>query len=229
MSTIECALYCKLCAKYNAHPPVYAMWTVLPDIFSVFTAPHIQVSIFNWTYLRCYRRYIDNSMRLILKTLCQIQRISPRLRDVNCGPRHLQWTYSSTYSGFNNQLNVSPPLLEICRQFNACYTTNLVPNTSHILQFSPCEQWSRTYTMYLQLRIFMPQYSTERICAAIGDITTIRCALYCKHGAKYSAHPPVYASWTVVQVMYNVITARHIQASIFKWMYRGCYWRYLDN
>jgi hypothetical protein len=37
------------------------------------------------------------------------------------------------------------------------------------------------------------QYSTERICAAIGDISTIQCTLYCKHGAKFSAHPPLYA------------------------------------
>jgi hypothetical protein len=173
ITTIQCILYYKLGAKYSAHPPVFAMWTVVPDIYNAFTAPHI-----------------------------------------HC---------------FNIQLNASALQLQISRQYNACYTTNMVPNTAHILQFSLCEQWSRTYTMYLQLRIFRPQYSTERICAAIGDITTIQCALYCKLCAKYSAHPPVYASWTVVQVIYNVITARHIQASIFKWTYRGCYWRYLDN
>jgi hypothetical protein len=69
----------------------------------------------------------------------------------------------------------------------------LVPNTAHILQLSLCEQWSRTYTMYLQLGIFSPEYSTERICAAIGDISTIQRALHCNLGAKYSAHPPDYA------------------------------------
>jgi hypothetical protein len=47
--------------------------------------------------------------------------------------------------------------------------------------------------MYLQLHIFRIQYSAERIFAVIGDITTTQCALYCKLGAKYSAHPPVYA------------------------------------
>jgi hypothetical protein len=47
--------------------------------------------------------------------------------------------------------------------------------------------------MYLQLRILRLQYSTESVCAADGDISTIQCALYCKHGAKYSVHPAVYA------------------------------------
>jgi hypothetical protein len=168
-------------------------------------------------------------MRVILQIWCQIHRTSSSLRYVNWGPCHIQSIYSSAYLLFNIQRKVAPLLLEVSRQFNESYTANLVTNTAHILQVSLCEQWSRTYTMYLQLRIFRPEYSAERICAAIGDITTIQCALYCKHGAKYSAHSPVYASWTVVQVIYNVITARHIQASIFKWTYRGCYWRYLDN
>jgi hypothetical protein len=54
----------------------------------------------------------------------------------------------------------------------------------------------------------MLQYSMERICAAIGDIRTFRSPLYCKLGAKYSAHHPVYPMWTVVPDIYNVITAR---------------------
>jgi hypothetical protein len=45
---ILCALYRKLDAKYSARPPVYAMWTVVPAIYKVFTAPHIQTSIFSW-------------------------------------------------------------------------------------------------------------------------------------------------------------------------------------
>jgi hypothetical protein len=84
-------------------------------------------------------------------------------------------------------------LLDICRQLNARYTANLVPNAAHIVQFTLCELYSRTYTMHLELHIFRLKYSTEHICAAIGDITSIQSALYCKLGAKYSAHPPVYA------------------------------------
>jgi hypothetical protein len=168
--------------------PVYAMWTVVPAIYNVFTAPHIQATIFNWTYLRCYWRYSYTSMRVILQICCQVQRTSSSLRCVNCGPGHIQCIYSSIYSDFNIHLNVSVLLLEISRQFNAPYTANLVPNTEHIFQFMLCELWSRTYTKYLQLRIFRLQFSTVGIWAAIVDITSIQCALYCKLGAKYSAY-----------------------------------------
>jgi hypothetical protein len=40
ITLIQCALYCKLWAKYSAYPPVYAMWTVVPDIHNAFSAPH---------------------------------------------------------------------------------------------------------------------------------------------------------------------------------------------
>jgi hypothetical protein len=168
-------------------------------------------------------------MRLILHSWCQIQRISSRLRYVNCGPGHIQFIYSSAHSDINIHLNVSALLLEVSRQFNPRYTANLVPNTAHILPFTLCELWSRTYTIHLQLRTFRLQYSSERICAAIGSISTIQSSLYCKLGAKYSAHPAVNAIWTVVPNVYNVITVPHIQASISKWMYLLWYWRYINN
>jgi hypothetical protein len=113
--------------QYSAQPSAYAMWTVIPDIYNLFTSPRIQASIFNWTYLRGYRRYIDNSMCVMLHTWCQTQRTSSSLRYLNCGPWHIQCIYSSAYSGFNIQMNVSALLLEICRQFNVRYTANLVP------------------------------------------------------------------------------------------------------
>jgi hypothetical protein len=156
------------------------MWTVVSDIYNVFTAPQIRSSLFNWTYVRCYWRYIDNSMCVILQTWRQIQRTSSTLRNVNCGPAHIQWKYRSAYSGFNIQLNISPTLLEIHRQFNVRYTANMMPNAAHILQLTRPELWSRTYKMNLQLHIFRLQYSTDCICAAVGDITTIQCALNCK-------------------------------------------------
>jgi hypothetical protein len=43
---------------------------------------------------------------------------------VNCGPGHIEFIYSSAYSGFNNHLNVSELILVIYRQFNARYTAN---------------------------------------------------------------------------------------------------------
>jgi hypothetical protein len=60
-----------------------------------------------------------NSMRVILQTLSQIQRISSRLLYVNCGPGQIQCIYSSAYSDFNVHLNVYALLLEISRQFNS--------------------------------------------------------------------------------------------------------------
>jgi hypothetical protein len=147
ITSIQCAIYCTLGAKYSAHPPVDAIWTVVPDICNVVTAPHIQASIFNWTYLRCYCRYIDNSMRLKLQTWCQIQHTSSSFRYVNSDPGHIQCFYSSAYSGLNIQLNVSALQLEISLQFNVRYTANLVPNTAHILQLTLCELRSKSYTM----------------------------------------------------------------------------------
>jgi hypothetical protein len=174
ISTIQWALYCKLGANYSALPLAFAMWTVVPHVYNVFTAPHIQSWIFDWTYLRCCWRYADICMRVILQILCQIQSPSSGLRYVNCGPGHIQCIYSSAYSDFNVHLNVSALLLEISRQFNARYTAILVPNTAHILPFTLCELWSRLYTKYFQLRIFRLQYSTVGVCATIGDISTIQ-------------------------------------------------------
>jgi hypothetical protein len=129
---------------------------------------------------------------------------------VNCGPGHIQNTYSAAYLGLNIQLWAAPLLLEVSRQFNSRHTANLVPNAAHILRFTLCEQWTRTYTMHLQLHIFRLQYSFERICAAIVHISTIQCTLYCILGARYSAHPPVYAMRPVVPAIYKVRTAPHI-------------------
>jgi hypothetical protein len=131
-------------------------------------------------------------MHVILHSWCQIQRTSSSFRYVNSGVARIQCNYSSAYSILNIRLNVSALLLEICLYLHACYTANFVPNTEPNLRFALCDMWSRTYTMHLQLHIFRLQYSFERICAAIGNISTIQCSLYCKLDAKYSAHPPVY-------------------------------------
>jgi hypothetical protein len=159
----------------------------------------------------------------------QIQPTPSGLRYVYCGPGHLQCIYSSIYSDINIHLNVSALLLEISRQFSARYSANMVPSTAHIIQFTLCVLWSRTYTKYLQLHILRLQYSAVGICASIVHITSIPCAFYCKLGAKYSAQQLVYAVWTVVPDIYKVITAPHIQTSMFIWTYLPCYWRYHIN
>jgi hypothetical protein len=133
---------------------------------------------------------------------------------VNCGPGYIQSIYSSAYLGFNVQLQVSSLLLYISHHFNARDTANLVPNTAHILQFTQCELWSRPYIRYLQLRIFRLQYSTVGICAAIVDITSTQCALYCKLSAKDSAHRPVYAR----ELCFRTYTM-HLQLRIFRLQY----------
>jgi hypothetical protein len=168
-------------------------------------------------------------MHVILQIWCQIQRTSSSLRCVDCGPGHIQCFYSSAYSGFNIILNLPLLLLEICRYLDARYTANFEPNTAHILPFTLCELWSRLYTKYLQLRIFRLQYSASGIIAAFVDITTFQWALYCKLSAKCSAHPPVYAMWTLVPVIYNAFTAPHIKASIFNSRYLRCYCGYHIN
>jgi hypothetical protein len=156
ISTIQWALDCKLGDNCSAHPPAFAMWTVVPHVYNVFIAPHIQSWIFDWTYLLCCWRYADICLPDILQILCQIQSPSSALRYVKSGAGHIQCIYISAYSDFNVQLNVSALLLEISRQFNSRYTANLVQNTAHILRFTLCELWFRTYTKYLQLRIFRP-------------------------------------------------------------------------
>jgi hypothetical protein len=147
---------------------------MVPDIYNAFTTPYIQTSIFSCRHLRCYWKYLDNSMLVILQTWCQIQRTSSGLRYVNYGPEHIQCIYNSIYSDFNIHLTVSAQLLEISRQFNARYTANWVPNTQHVLPFPQCELWSQLYTKCFQLRIFGLQYSTVGVFAAIGDISTIQ-------------------------------------------------------
>jgi hypothetical protein len=132
-------------------------------------------------------------MRAILQTGCQIQHTSLSLRYLNCCPGQIQCNCVSAYAGFNIRLNVSAVLLAIVGHIDERSTANFVPNTAHILQFPLCELWSRPNTKYLQLRIFRLQYSSVGIIAAFVYITTFQCALYCKLGAKYSAHPPVYA------------------------------------
>jgi hypothetical protein len=72
ISKIQWELDCKLGVKYSAHPPVYAMCTVAPDIYKVFTAPHSLTTIFNCTWLRSYYRYADIWMRVILQHWCNI-------------------------------------------------------------------------------------------------------------------------------------------------------------
>jgi hypothetical protein len=172
ISTIQCPLYCKHGAKYCAHSSVYSVWTVVPAIYSVIAAPHIQASTFNWTNLRCYWNYVDNSASVILQSWCQ---------------------YSA-----------HPPVYAIWTVVPAIYSTITAP--------------------YIQASILNWAYLRCH-CWYID----IQCLLYCKRGTKYSAHRPVDAIWPVVPDIYNENTVSHILASIFKWTYFRRYCRYVEN
>jgi hypothetical protein len=77
ITSIQCALYCILGSRYRAHRAVYTVWSVVPDIYKVFTVPHIYASIFSCKHLRCYSRFHMKSMPVTLQTWCQIQRTTP--------------------------------------------------------------------------------------------------------------------------------------------------------
>jgi hypothetical protein len=104
-------------------------------------------SIFNCGYLRCYCRFHINSMRVILQTWCQMQGTPSSFRYVNSALAQIQSIYRSTYICFNIRWNVSALLLAIIGCFEARYTANLEPNIAHIIRFTLCGLWSRTYTM----------------------------------------------------------------------------------
>jgi hypothetical protein len=210
ISTTQWALHFKFGAKYSAHPPVYAMWTIVADIYNVFTAPHIEASIFIWTYLRCYWKYLDNSMRVILHSWCQILRTSSSLRYVNYGPGHIQYILLRTFRHQYSSERICAAIGNISTIQSSLYCKLGAKYSAHHPVYAMWTMKTGTYTKCFQHRIFSLQYSAVGICAAIVHITTIQCALYRILGAKYSAHPPVFAMWPVIPAIYKVFSAPHI-------------------
>jgi hypothetical protein len=141
MSTTQCALCSPFAAKYREQNRFCAMPTLLPVKSNISTFLDFRASIFNWTYLRCDWSFIDQLLRAIHHICSQIQSRISGLRYVNSGPRQIQYNYSSSYAGFNIQLNVSPLRLVDYRQIDACYTSHLLPNTRHNIRFTLCQQW----------------------------------------------------------------------------------------
>jgi hypothetical protein len=134
----------------------YQIQPTSPDLHYVYCGPgHIQCiyssiySDFN-IHLNVSALLLEISRQISARytaNLVQILRTSSGLRYVNYGPGHIQCIYSSIYSGLNIRLNASALLLEIIGHFDARYTAILVPNTAHVLRFTLCQLWSRTYTM----------------------------------------------------------------------------------
>jgi hypothetical protein len=168
-------------------------------------------------------------MRIILHICSQIQAKYSRLRYVKSGPSQIQHNYSSSYAGINIQLDVSPLRLRVYRQIDPCYTSHLLPNTGHNIQFTLCQLWSRSNPIWVHMLMLSLQYSIERISAAIGRLSTIRCALYSTFVAKYRAQYPGYAITCLVPVKSNSITFIGVQASIFNWTYLHCNWFFIDK
>jgi hypothetical protein len=157
-------------------------------------------------------------MCVILQTWCQIQRTSSSLRHLNCGPGHIQCNYSSTYSGFNIQQNVAPLLLQIYPQLNERYTANIEPNITHIPQFTLCElcgpghircNYSSAYSAF-NIQLKLPALLLD-IC---WDLDV-------RYTANLVPNAALVIQFTLCELVVphrcNVITAPHIQASIFNW------------
>jgi hypothetical protein len=69
-------------------------------------------------------------------------------------------------------------------------------------------------TMQLQFPIFGLQYSTDRDCTDIGDMSTIQRALYCTHGAN-TAHILRFTLYELCSRTYTM----HFQLHIFRIQY----------
>jgi hypothetical protein len=109
---------------------------------NVITDLHIEASVINWTYFRCNCRYGDNSMLAILHLSSQMQPKSSGSCYVTSGPSQIQYNYSSSYGGFNFQLNVSPLRMVVYRQIDIYYTPHLQPHRAHNNRITQCQFWS---------------------------------------------------------------------------------------
>jgi hypothetical protein len=177
--TMRWALYSTFAAKYREDQPICASSPLEPVKSSVIAVLHIQASIFNWTYLRCYSRYVDNSTLVTHYICCQMDCSASGLCYVNCGgPSQIQRKYCIADSFLNIQINVYPLLLVICRHVGARYTPKLLPHRARILLYALCQLWSQSHPIYLQFFLCRLQYSIERISAAIGGLSTNLWALY---------------------------------------------------
>jgi hypothetical protein len=107
----------------------YATSSLVAVKFNIVTVLLMQASISHWMCIRCDWWFIDKSTRVILHICCQMQPNSSRYGYVNTGASQIQYSYSSSFAGFNIQLNVSPIRFVVYRQIDACYTPYLLPIT----------------------------------------------------------------------------------------------------
>jgi hypothetical protein len=181
-----------------------------------FTVSPLLLLVWQQFDAQCTPHLLPNTGHLHL-SLCQL------------GSRQIQYYCSTTYPGFNIQLNVSPFPLKTCQQYHARYAPHLLTNTAHLLLFTFCQLGLRTSPMLLQYCTFCIKYSIERISVSIPDVATIRCALYLTFAVKYSAHQLVCAMSSVCPVKSSVTAVLEILQEIFNWRYLCFHWRHVEN
>lgn len=150
------------------------MSTLVEVKSNVIEVLHVQPSIFDWPYLRCYWRYVYNYMCVILYISYQMQRTPAGLRYVHSGLCQIHCSWSFAYFGLNIQLHVSRFLFRICGRSDARYALYFGPITTHICSFVLCQLRSWKNPMSVQFCMFRFQYSIYRISVSIADMPTLR-------------------------------------------------------
>jgi hypothetical protein len=180
---------------------------------NIFTVPHVEAPIFNWTYLRCDWWCIDKSMRVIHNirfTLCQlwcqsntilllflIFRLQYLIERIYDDVGEMSTIVCVLYSTFTAKCSLNPPDYAML---------TLVPGKPN-----------KITVLLMQASIFNWTYLWCD-CWFI----TIQCALYSTSAAKVSRIPRDYAMLTLFLVKPNNVTVLLVQASIFNWTYLRC-------
>jgi hypothetical protein len=134
-------------------------------------------------YFSFAARYSANQPVRTMSTLCPVEYIIIAVLHI---PASISiWTYLRM-------------LLVIYLQFDSRYNPQFLPNTAQICPFLLCQLWAPSIPPQLQICKLSIKYSIERISAATGGVTTIRCALYSTFAAKYSRPAPAYIMSTRV-------------------------------
>jgi hypothetical protein len=116
--------------------------------------------VINITYLRRYLTYLFNSMCVIIPSWCRKHSTPLGLLYINTGPYHIIWFYSCPYTGIRIQLNVSPFVIGIPRQFGVRYNPLLVPYTPQVAMFTIYKHRTLSCHMILVLSIYRCKNST---------------------------------------------------------------------
>jgi hypothetical protein len=181
LSTNCCVLYTTFAVKYRAQYQVSAMSYLVPVKSNTISVLLKHASTYNWTYLCCDCWFIDKSMRVILHICCQIMPASSCIRYVNNCPGQIKFIYISCYSGINIQVNVSPPILVKCRQFNARYIFHIC---SHIQPKSSRLRYVKSAPSQIKYN-YSFSYSVFNIQLNVSPLLLL---VYRQIGARYTPH-----------------------------------------